>query len=267
MANLIDVVVPDIGEFDDGVEVIDIAVSVGDRVAIEDGIVTLESDKASMDIPSPSVGLVKEIIVAVGDKVVEGDLLMTLESLEMNAETPKPEKTEPPVTKPEKSPADTGADLHADVLVMGAGPGGYTAAFRAADLGKKVVLIERYSSLGGVCLNVGCIPSKALLHQAQVIHEAEEMSAHGVTFEPPKLDIDGIRGHKESIIKRLTGGLTGLAKQRNVTVVTGYANFASSHSVRVEHEGVSQSISFDHAIIAAGSQPIKYPVFLMMMSA
>ena len=261
MANLIDVVVPDIGEFDDGVEVIDIAVSVGDRVAIEDGIVTLESDKASMDIPSPSVGLVKEIIVAVGDKVVEGDLLMTLESLEMNAETPKPEKTEPPVTKPEKSPADTGADLHADVLVMGAGPGGYTAAFRAADLGKKVVLIERYSSLGGVCLNVGCIPSKALLHQAQVIHEAEEMSAHGVTFEPPKLDIDGIRGHKESIIKRLTGGLTGLAKQRNVTVVTGYANFASSHSVRVEHEGVSQSISFDHAIIAAGSQPIKIPGF------
>ena len=261
MANLIDVVVPDIGEFDDGVEVIDIAVSAGDRVAIEDGIVTLESDKASMDIPSPSAGLVKEIMVAVGDKVVEGDLLMTLESLEMNAETPKPEKTEPPVTKPEKSPTDTGADLHADVLVMGAGPGGYTAAFRAADLGKKVVLIERYSSLGGVCLNVGCIPSKALLHQAQVIHEAEEMSAHGVTFEPPKLDIDGIRGHKESIIKRLTGGLTGLAKQRNVTVVTGYANFASSHSVRVEHDGVSQSISFDHAIIAAGSQPIKIPGF------
>ena len=261
MANLIDVVVPDIGEFDDGVEVIDIAVSAGDRVAIEDGIVTLESDKASMDIPSPSAGLVKEIMVAVGDKVVEGDLLMTLESLEMNAETPKPEKTETPVTKPEKSSADTGADLHADVLVMGAGPGGYTAAFRAADLGKKVVLVERYSSLGGVCLNVGCIPSKALLHQAQVIHEAEEMSAHGVTFEPPKLDIDGIRGHKESIIKRLTGGLTGLAKQRNVTVVTGYANFASSHSVRVEHEGVSQSISFDYAIIAAGSQPIKIPGF------
>ncbi|MGB1427680.1 MAG: dihydrolipoyl dehydrogenase [Cycloclasticus sp.] len=261
MANLIDVVVPDIGEFDDGVEVIDIAVSAGDRVAIEDGIVTLESDKASMDIPSPSAGLVKEIMVAVGDKVVEGDLLMTLESLEMNAETPKPEKTETPVTKPEKSSADTGADLHADVLVMGAGPGGYTAAFRAADLGKKVVLVERYSSLGGVCLNVGCIPSKALLHQAQVIHEAEEMSAHGVTFEPPKLDIDGIRGHKDSIIKRLTGGLTGLAKQRNVTVVTGYANFASSHSVRVEHEGVSQSISFDYAIIAAGSQPIKIPGF------
>ncbi|MGB0237332.1 MAG: dihydrolipoyl dehydrogenase [Cycloclasticus sp.] len=261
MANLIDVVVPDIGEFDDGVEVIDIAVSAGDRVAIEDGIVTLESDKASMDIPSPSAGLVKEIMVAVGDKVVEGDLLMTLESLEMNAETPKPEKTETPVTKPEKSSADTGADLHADVLVMGAGPGGYTAAFRAADLGKKVVLVERYSSLGGVCLNVGCIPSKALLHQAQVIHEAEEMSAHGVTFEPPKLDIDGIRGHKDSIIKRLTGGLTGLAKQRNVTVVIGYANFASSHSVRVEHEGVSQSISFDYAIIAAGSQPIKIPGF------
>ncbi len=258
MANLIDINVPDIGEFDDGVEVIDIVVSVGDSVAVEDSIVTLESDKASMDIPSTSAGIVKEILVSLGDKVVEGNTLIKLESSDAGSAQSKPEREDIPVAKQASVPA---GDLHAEVLVMGAGPGGYTAAFRAADLGKKVVLVERYSSLGGVCLNVGCIPSKALLHQAQVIHEAAEMSAHGVTFEPPKLDIDGIRGNKENIIKRLTGGLAGLAKQRNVTVVTGYANFSSSHSVEVENEGIKQIISFDNAIIAAGSQPVKIPGF------
>ncbi|ORU92461.1 MAG: dihydrolipoamide dehydrogenase [Cycloclasticus sp. symbiont of Bathymodiolus heckerae] len=257
MANLIDITVPDIGDFDDGVEVIDITVSVGDSVAVEDSIVTLESDKASMDIPCTSAGIVKEILVAIGDKVLEGAPLIKLESSDAAA-TPEVK----PGSAPSAAPAPKAAgDLHAEVLVMGAGPGGYTAAFRAADLGKKVILIERYSSLGGVCLNVGCIPSKALLHQAQVIHEAAEMSAHGVTFEPPKLDIDAIRTNKEGIIKRLTGGLAGLAKQRNVTVVNGYAEFASSHSVVVEHEGKSQTISFDNAIIAAGSQPVKIPGF------
>lgn len=265
MANLIDINVPDIGEFDDGVEVIDINVGVGDSVAVEDSILTLESDKASMDIPSTSAGVVKEIMVALGDKVVEGDLLIRLEGSEAASEQNQPATggipvAAAPVSTKVAASSET-ADLHAEVLVMGAGPGGYTAAFRAADLGKKVILIERYSSLGGVCLNVGCIPSKALLHQAQVIHEAAEMSAHGVTFEPPKLDIDGIRGNKEKIIQRLTGGLAGLAKQRNVTVVTGYANFASSHTVVVENEGISQTISFDSAIIAAGSQPVKIPGF------
>jgi len=262
MTNLIEVNVPDIGEFDEGVEVIDINVAVGDSVAIEDSIVTLESDKASMDIPSTSAGVVKEILVALGDKVVEGAPLIRLEAVESSTtdEKPAPKDTVEDKTATVSESTD-GADLHADVLVMGAGPGGYTAAFRAADLGKKVVLIERYSSLGGVCLNVGCIPSKALLHQAQVIHEAAEMSAHGVTFQPPKLDIDGIRGNKENIIQRLTGGLASLAKQRNVTVVTGYASFASSHSVVVENEGSSQTISFDNAIIAAGSQPVKIPGF------
>ncbi|HIL93380.1 MAG TPA: dihydrolipoyl dehydrogenase, partial [Cycloclasticus sp.] len=224
----------------------------------EDSIVTLESDKASMDIPSTSAGIVKEILVSLGDKVVEGNTLIKLESSDAGSAQSKPEREDIPVAKQASVPA---GDLHAEVLVMGAGPGGYTAAFRAADLGKKVVLVERYSSLGGVCLNVGCIPSKALLHQAQVIHEAAEMAAHGVTFEPPKLDIDGIRGNKENIIKRLTGGLAGLAKQRNVTVVTGYANFSSSHSVEVENEGIKQIISFDNAIIAAGSQPVKIPGF------
>ncbi|MEW4983382.1 MAG: dihydrolipoyl dehydrogenase [Cycloclasticus sp.] len=264
MTDFIDINVPDIGEFDEGVEVIDIAVSVGDIVAIEDSIVTLESDKASMDIPSTGAGVVKEIMVALGDKVLEGDMLIKLEVMASASTQDKAASDDIPVAKPVSTPvipANANADLHAEVLVMGAGPGGYTAAFRAADLGKKVVLIERYSSLGGVCLNVGCIPSKALLHQAQVIHEAAEMSAHGVTFEPPTLDIDGIRGNKEKIIQRLTGGLAGLAKQRNVTVVTGYANFASSHSVVVERDGASQTISFDNAIIAAGSQPVKIPGF------
>ncbi|MEE4291721.1 MAG: dihydrolipoyl dehydrogenase [Cycloclasticus sp.] len=264
MANLIDINVPDIGEFDDGVEVIDINVEVGDSVAVEDSILTLESDKASMDIPSTSAGVVKEIMVALGDKVVEGDLLVRLESSEAIPKQTRAASDDTPVEAPVSTPSvasSKSADLHAEVLVMGAGPGGYTAAFRAADLGKKVILIERYSSLGGVCLNVGCIPSKALLHQAQVIHEAADMSAHGVTFEPPKLDIDGIRGNKEKIIQRLTGGLAGLAKQRNVTVVTGYANFVSSHSVVVDNEGVKQTISFDNAIIAAGSQPVKIPGF------
>ena len=265
MTNLIEVNVPDIGESGEGVEVIDINVAVGDIVAIEDSILTLESDKASMDIPSTSAGVVKEILVALGDKVLEGAALIRLEATEPStteAKAAAKDTVEEKTATVSTSVGSTdGADLHADVLVMGAGPGGYTAAFRAADLGKKVVLIERYSSLGGVCLNVGCIPSKALLHQAQVIHEAAEMSAHGVTFEPPKLDIDGIRGNKENIIQRLTGGLAGLAKQRNVTVVTGYANFASSHSVVVENEGSSQTISFDNAIIAAGSQPVKIPGF------
>ncbi|HIF18010.1 MAG TPA: dihydrolipoyl dehydrogenase [Cycloclasticus sp.] len=258
MANLIDIKVPDIGEFDDGVEVIDIAVSVGDSVAVEDSILTLESDKASMDIPCTAAGIVKEIMVSLGDKVVEGDVLIKLDSAETSSASNETKRGDIPVAQPMSVPQ---GDLHAEVVVLGAGPGGYTAAFRAADLGKKVILIERYSSLGGVCLNVGCIPSKALLHQAQVIHEAAEMSAHGVTFAPPELDIDGIRANKENIIQRLTGGLAGLAKQRKVTVVTGYATFASSHSIVVEHEGSSQTISFDNAIIAAGSQPVKIPGF------
>jgi dihydrolipoamide dehydrogenase len=258
MSNLIDIEVPDIGDFEDGVEVIDIAVSIGDSVAVEDSIVTLESDKASMEIPCTSAGIVKEISVSIGDKVVEGAVLIKIESSEATSAQSETKSAEAPAAKSMPSPV---GDMHAEVLVLGAGPGGYTAAFRAADLGKKVVLIERYSSLGGVCLNVGCIPSKALLHQAQVIHEAADMSAHGVTFEPPKLDIDGIRGNKENIIQRLTGGLAGLAKQRKVTVVTGYANFSSSHSVEVESDGKKQIISFDNAIIAAGSQPVKIPGF------
>ena len=259
MTDLIDIKVPDIGDTDDGVEVIDIAVSIGDEIAVEGSIATLESDKASMDIPSTVAGTVKEVLISLGDKVREGDVMIKVAPANSAA---SPTDASTPVKAASASTAlDQGSGLHAEVLVIGAGPGGYTAAFRAADLGKKVVLIERYSSLGGVCLNVGCIPSKALLHQAQVIHEAAEMSAHGVTFEKPTLDIDAIRGNKEGIIQRLTGGLSGLAKQRNVTVISGDASFTSSHAVSVNNDGVEQLISFDHAIIAVGSQPVKIPGF------
>lgn len=259
MAKIEKISVPDIGD-SSSVEVIEIAVVVGDQVQVEESIVTLESDKASMDIPSPVAGLVKSIVVAVGDKVSEGDVLIELE-LGDEVTSSIAEKKAPIAPKTATGKQDIKADLHAEVLVIGAGPGGYTAAFRAADLGKKVILIERYPSLGGVCLNVGCIPSKALLHQAQVIHEAADMSAHGVTFAAPTIDIDGIRSNKEDIIQRLTGGLSGLAKQRKVTVVSGYAQFESSHTVVVDNEGKSQTISFDNAIIAAGSQPVKIPGF------
>ena len=259
MTNLIDIKVPDIGDTDDGVEVIDIAVSIGDEIAVEGSIATLESDKASMDIPSTVSGTVKDVLINLGDNVREGDVMIKVAPANSSASS----TDAPNSAKAASSPTalDQGSDLHAEVLVIGAGPGGYTAAFRAADLGKKVVLIERYSSLGGVCLNVGCIPSKALLHQAQVIHEAAEMSAHGVTFEKPTLDIDAIRGNKEGIIQRLTGGLSGLAKQRNVTVISGDASFTSSHAVSVNNDGAEQLISFDHAIIAVGSQPVKIPGF------
>lgn len=261
MADLIDIKVPDIGDFEGGVEVIEIAVSVGDSINKEDSLVTLESDKASMDVPSPSAGVVKELSVKLGDRVAEGDMLIKLETASAVTSEKPVEKAQASESESEVKTTHEGTGLHAEVVVLGAGPGGYTAAFRAADLGKKVVLIERHSSLGGVCLNVGCIPSKALLHQAQVIHEVDEVSSQGIKFAAPEIDIDVIRSHKEKIIQRLTGGLAGLAKQRNVTVVSGEASFTSSHDLVVEHEGVSQHVSFDHAIIAAGSQPVKIPGF------
>lgn len=261
MADLIDIKVPDIGDFEGGVEVIEIAVSVGDSINKEDSLVTLESDKASMDVPSPSAGVVKELSVKLGDRVAEGDMLIKLETASAVTSEKPVKKAQASESESEVKTTHEGTGLHAEVVVLGAGPGGYTAAFRAADLGKKVVLIERHSSLGGVCLNVGCIPSKALLHQAQVIHEVDEVSSQGIKFAAPEIDIDVIRSHKEKIIQRLTGGLAGLAKQRNVTVVSGEASFTSSHDLVVEHEGVSQHVSFDHAIIAAGSQPVKIPGF------
>lgn len=269
MSKLKDIVVPDIGDFD-SVEIIEILVAVGDSVQIEDPLVTLESDKASMEIPSPTSGIIKEICVKVGDTISENGLILRLEESSVSTEKTQAvsESTQPEPDIPQASATlvttnvgNSDADLHAEVVVLGAGPGGYTAAFRAADLGKQVILIERYDSLGGVCLNVGCIPSKALLHQAQIIHEAEEMSAQGIKFSKPELDLDAIRGNKENIINRLTGGLLGLAKQRKVKVIIGHGSFVSNKLIQVESGDQVQKISFDNVIIAAGSQPVKIPGF------
>jgi dihydrolipoamide dehydrogenase len=247
--------VPDIGGFKD-VAVIEILVNVGDTLAKDAALITVESDKSAMDIPCSQAGVVEKLLVKVGDKVSEGTpILLLREAGEANAPLP--------------SPAGGGgaggegakADLHAQVVVLGAGPGGYTAAFRAADLGLQVVLVERYPDLGGVCLNVGCIPSKALLHTAKLITEAEEMAAHGVSFDKPKVDLDKLRAWKANdVVAKLTGGLAQLAKQRKVTVVHGVAQFSGPNALQVtETDGALKTISFDNAIIAAGSQVIKLP--------
>ena len=244
----IEIKVPDIGDFSD-VPIIEILVKPGDSIKPEDPLVVLESDKATMEVPSPLAGVVKELKVKLGDRVGEGAVLLVVED-EAKSETPAPAPAAPAAA----------ADLHAEVLVLGAGPGGYTAAFRAADLGAKVVLVERWNVLGGVCLNVGCIPSKALLHAARVIDETAEMAEHGVTFGAPQVDLEKLRGWKDSVIKRLTGGLAAMAKQRKVTVITGLGAFASANTLDVTGEdGSKKTISFDKAIIAAGSEPVALP--------
>jgi len=268
MSNIIDVNIPDIGDFD-AVEVIEVLVSVGDSVAEEDSIITVESDKASMEIPAPQAGVIKEICVAIGDNVSEGSLMMKLEAGEASAapaeaatpakEEVKAEESKAAEPAPVASSFDGVADKTAQVVVLGSGPGGYTAAFRAADLGLKVILIEKYDSIGGVCLNVGCIPSKALLHTAHIINEAEEFAKHGVTFGKPEIDIDEIRKNKEDVIGKLTGGLKGLAKQRNVEIVHGYGKFTSANTIEVEKDGEKTVVGFDNAIIAAGSRVTKLP--------
>ena len=264
MSQSIEIRVPDIGNFKN-VEVIDLLVRAGDTVAKDASLLTVESDKAAMDIPCPQAGVVEKLLVKVGDKVSEGSPLLLLAAVEAvkgeggrgKGETPVP-PTPSPLTLP---PSQVGsADMHAQVLVLGAGPGGYTAAFRAADLGLKVVLVERFPSLGGVCLNVGCIPSKALLHTARLITEAEEMGEHGVTFAKPKVDLAKLREWKaRDVVGKLTGGLTQLAKQRKITVVHGVAKFTGPNSLEVAGEAGTQTLSFDHAIIAAGSEAIKLP--------
>ncbi len=262
MSQTIEVKVPDIGNFKD-VAVIEVMVKAGDTIEPEQSLITMETDKATMDIPSPAAGVVKAVKVKAGDKVSEGSVILLLES--SLAVAPAASAGTP--SAPPASPAHevhvpvnvVKGDLHAEVVVLGAGPGGYTAAFRAADLGKQVVLIEKYASLGGVCLNVGCIPSKALLHVAKAITEAEEVAHHGVTFSKPKIDINRIRAWKESVITKLTGGLAGLAKQRKVQVVQGVAKFTSPNSLSVETKDGSKTITFDNAIIAAGSGVTRIP--------
>src|SRR5215475_3923973 len=259
----IEVRVPDIGDFED-VPVIDVAVKSGDQVKPEDPLITLESDKASMDVPSPAAGTVKEVNVKVGDKVSEGSLILTL-TTGVAAAAPGPGARQGPQAAPPTAPMaarhDGAADLECDVLVLGAGPGGYSAAFRSADLGMSTVLVERYPTLGGVCLNVGCIPSKALLHTAAVMDEVREMAAHGISYSPPQIDLDKLRSHKERVVGRLTGGLAGMAKARKVTVLEGIGSFLDPHHLEVvpKNGAGRKVVKFDRAIIAAGSQAIKLP--------
>lgn len=265
--SVVEIKVPDIGDFD-SVEIIDVLVSAGEEVSENQDVITLESDKAAMEIPSEFAGTVVEMKVAVGDKVSEGDVILTLETQASEQAEAAPAVESAPKAEPKETPAPTpaaaptgDADMHAEVLVLGSGPGGYTAAFRAADLGKKVIMVERHERIGGVCLNVGCIPSKALLHTAQIINEAADMGAHGVTFSEPEIDIRKIEDWKNSIVNKLTGGLKALAKQRKVTIVRGEGQFSSPNTLQVETAEGTQTISFENAIIAAGSRVTKIPVF------
>ena len=320
----IDIKVPDIGDAKD-VEVIEVLVAVGDTIEAEQSLVTLESDKSSMEIPASQGGVVKAITVKVGDKVSEGAVILSLEAAasgdDAGAKGAKADAkgsakgTEPSTEKasgqakggdkssaggdsqasnasasttqgdsqtPAASDAKGGAgnagkqaapanapkaetfsgqaDVECDVLVLGAGPGGYSAAFRAADLGLNVVLVERYATLGGVCLNVGCIPSKALLHTAAVMEEAQSLADHGISFAKPKIDLDKLRSFKDGVVGKLTGGLAGMAKARKVKVVTGVGGFADPYHLTVKSDdGKSQTIKFKNAIIAAGSQAVRLP--------
>ena len=280
MSNLVEVKVPDIGDFD-SVEVIEVLVAVGDTVKLEQSLITVESDKASMEIPSSHAGVIKALSVKVGDKIKQGMVVLQVEETTGSSSpasapaSPSPAastptlaiEAAPSVTAPAIASAPAPAassytgkvDSKCDLLVLGAGPGGYSAAFRAADLGLNVVLVERYSTLGGVCLNVGCIPSKALLHTAAVMEEAQALADHGITFGKPKIDLDKLRAFKDGVIGKLTGGLAGMAKARKVTVVHGLGEFVSPHHLTVKNEAGSQTIEFAQAVIAAGSQSVKLP--------
>ena len=270
MSKIVDILIPDIGDFAE-VDVIEVLVSAGEEVIQDDSLLTLESDKATMEIPAPYTGRIVEMGITVGDKVKEGSIVGKIEIADVETVSSNVEKSVTPEPTPEKStetPAPQAvsaadlpdADMQCDVLVLGSGPGGYTAAFRAADLGKKVVMIERYENIGGVCLNVGCIPSKALLHMSVVLNETREMGAHGITFAEPEIDTNKIRAFKDSVVGKLTGGLAGLAKARKVEIVQGYGKFSSANTVTVEAaDGSTKTIAFENAIIAAGSRVVKLP--------
>jgi dihydrolipoamide dehydrogenase len=257
----VEVRVPDIGDFAD-VPVIEVLVKVGDTVAVEDPLITLESDKATMDVPSPVAGTIKQLAVKLGDKVAEGSVLLTVEAAGSDAAPAAGSDAAPAAGAPRATsayaaspPPPAGGSRDTQVLVIGSGPGGYTAAFRAADLGLKTMLVERYETLGGVCLNVGCIPSKTLLHAARVIAESEEMAEHGVSFGAADVDLGKLMEFKTGVVGKLTGGLKQLAKARKVEVVTGTAKFTGANSVAV----ADRTITFDSCIIAAGSHAVKLP--------
>ncbi|MDF9432307.1 dihydrolipoyl dehydrogenase [Cupriavidus gilardii] len=281
--SVIEVKVPDIGDFD-AVEVIEVLVKPGDTIEQEQSLIVLESDKASMDVPSSAAGKVVEVKVKVGDKVAKDTVICTVEAQAAAAApapaaapaagpapAPAPAAAPAPASAPAAAPVAAthagGADIQCEMLVLGAGPGGYSAAFRSADLGMNTVLVERYASLGGVCLNVGCIPSKALLHNAAIIDEAKALAAHGIVFGEAKVDLDGLRKYKDSVVGKLTGGLAGMAKARKVQVVRGIGTFLDPHHLEVQETGGDGKdttgkktvIRFDKAIIAAGSQAVKLP--------
>jgi dihydrolipoamide dehydrogenase len=249
-----EVKVPDIGDFKE-VEVIEVLVKPGDEVSKEQSLITLESDKATMEIPSPAAGKVAQLRIKVGDKVSKGSLILLLEGEPARAEAPVKAPKAPEASKPSSPSPSIGADIECDVLVLGAGPGGYSAAFRAADLGMKTVLVERYATLGGVCLNVGCIPSKALLHTAAIVDGAKALAPHGITFGEPKVDLAKLRAFKDKVVGKLTGGLAGMAKVRKVQVVQGVGAFLDRNRLEVG----GKTIRFQSAIIAAGSQAAKLP--------
>ena len=261
MAQQVEVKVPDIGDFKD-VAVIEIMVKAGETVAIDTSLIMVESDKASMEIPSSNAGVVKAIKVKVDDKVSEGSSILVLETASAAA-APKPAPASqaavagPPPAVPSAASYSGKADIECDMLVLGAGPGGYSAAFRAADLGMKTVLVERYDTLGGVCLNVGCIPSKALLHTASVVDEVKHLPDHGISFGAPQIDLDKLRGFKDDVIKKLTGGLAGMAKARKVEVATGVGAFLDPHHLEVVSADGKKTVKFAKAIVAAGSQAAK----------
>jgi dihydrolipoamide dehydrogenase len=261
MPGVIEVKVPDIGDFKD-VAVIELLVKPGETVAKEQSLVTLESDKATMEIPSPEAGVVRELKLRVGDKVSQGAAILMLELAEaagvVRAAPAAPSAV--PSASPSAASGELGAaDIECDVLVLGAGPGGYSAAFRAADLGLKTVLVERYPVLGGVCLNVGCIPSKALLHTAAVMDAARALAAHGVSFAEPKIDLEKLRAYKDKVVGKLTGGLAAMAKARKVAVLHGVGGFVDAHRLAVESQAGRRLVRFSSAIVAAGSQAVKLP--------
>ncbi|MFM0337556.1 dihydrolipoyl dehydrogenase [Paraburkholderia fungorum] len=277
--SLVEVKVPDIGDFKD-VDVIEVNIKPGDVIENEQALMTLESDKASIEVPSDTAGTVKEVRVKAGDKVSQGTVIALVEvsadaapakdapkapakEPEKAASAPAPAAAAPKATAPAPAPQagsfSGNADIECDMLVLGSGPGGYSAAFRSADLGMKTVLVERYATLGGVCLNVGCIPSKALLHTALVIDEAEALGAHGITFAKPQIDLDKLRDFKSGVVKKLTGGLAGMAKMRKVEVVTGNGAFVDPNHMEVQTEGGKKVVRFKQAIIAAGSEAVKLP--------
>ncbi len=274
MAGEIVVEVPDIGDFTD-VPVIEVHVTAGSEVDLDEPLLTLESDKATMDVPAEVAGTVREVRVAVGDRVSQGSAILVLDPFDAGQDTasstPPPTQkastsgtpsasAQTPAAPPPAAAADAGEDRHVGLLVLGAGPGGYTAAFRAADLGLEVMIVDGRDTLGGVCLNVGCIPSKALLHAAKVIAETKEMAEHGLSFGAPTIDLDRLRSWKDGVVGKLVGGLAGLAKQRKVTTLQGTGRFVSPHRVEVTTtDGSTTVVGFDQAIIAAGSEPVKLP--------